>query len=74
MYPPTKTYSEGKLRLLYEANPIAFIAQQAGGEASNGEKPILEIQPTSIHQRTALVVGSKTEMEEFERCREQRAA
>ena len=71
LYPPTKTHPEGKLRLLYEANPIAFIAHQAGGEATDGEKLILELQPTDIHQRTALVVGSKTEMEQFERCREQ---
>ena len=74
LYPPTKTHPEGKLRLLYEANPMAFIAQQAGGEATDGEKPILEIRPKDIHQRTPLVVGSKAEMGEFERCREQRVA
>ena len=65
MYPPTKTHSEGKLRLLYEANPIAFIAEQAGGQATDGDQRILDIQPNGIHQRTPLVVGSKVEMEEF---------
>lgn len=68
LYPPTNTHPEGKLRLLYEANPIAFIAEQAGGMASAGSERILDIKPTSIHQRTAFIVGSKTEMDEFERC------
>ena len=70
LYPPTKIHPRGKLRLLYEANPIAFIAEQAGGAATDGETPILKIQPEAIHQRTPLVVGGKVEMEEFERCRE----
>ena len=69
-YPPTKSHPRGKLRLLYEANPIAFIAEQAGGAATDGETSILAIQPEDIHQRTPLVVGGKVEMEEFERCRE----
>ena len=68
LYPPNTDYPEGRLRLLYEANPIAFIAEQAGGKASNGEQPILEIQPTSLHQRTCLVVGGQVEMQEFENC------
>ncbi len=68
IYPENKHYPEGRLRLLYEANPIAFIAEQAGGKATNGSKPILEVQPTDLHQRTALVVGGATEMAEFERC------
>ena len=71
LYPPTSSYPSGKLRLLYEANPIAFIAKQAGGSATDGERPILDIQPHDIHQRTPLIVGSKAEMEEFEQCREQ---
>ncbi len=66
MYPPTKTHSEGKLRLLYEANPIAFIAEQAGGIATDGNQRILDIQPTGIHQRTPLIVGSQVEMTEFQ--------
>jgi len=62
MYPPTSTHPNGKLRLLYEANPIAFIAEQAGGLATNGTERILDIEPTSVHQRTPLIVGSKVEM------------
>jgi fructose-1,6-bisphosphatase I len=53
---------------MYEANPLAFIAEQAGGTATNGVGRILEIQPESIHQRTPLVIGSRVEMEAFERC------
>ncbi len=67
LYPPNDDYPQGKLRLLYEANPIAFIAEQAGGVASNGQRPMLEVQPESIHQRTPLVVGSRFEMQAFQR-------
>jgi len=67
LYPPTTSHPSGKLRLLYEANPIAFITEQAGGIATNGKDRLLEIQPHDIHQRTPLVVGSRVEMEEFER-------
>ena len=67
MYPPTETHPEGKLRLLYEANPIAMIAEQAGGLATNSTSRILDLQPKGIHQRTPLVVGSKVEMKEFDR-------
>ncbi len=67
LYPPNDERPEGKLRLLYEANPIAYIAEQAGGQASNGRERILGIQPQSIHQRTPLIVGSPTEMRAFER-------
>ncbi len=65
LYPGTKSYPGGKLRLLYEANPLAFIAEQAGGLATSGEQRILEIEPHDIHQRTPFVVGSKVEVEEF---------
>lgn len=68
LYPPTKKHPDGKLRLLYEADPVAFIAEQAGGMATNGTQRILEINPTSIHQRTSLAVGSVVEMEELARC------
>lgn len=68
LYPPTKTHAQGKLRLLYEANPIAFIAEQAGGVATTGAGRVLDVQPESIHQRTPLVVGGKKEMDEFTRC------
>ena len=63
MYPPTKTHPQGKLRLLYEANPIAWIAEQAGGMATSGNERILDILPTDVHQRTPLIVGSRVEME-----------
>jgi len=63
LYPPTKDQPGGKLRLLYEANPLAFIAEQAGGMASNGQQRILDIKPDGIHQRTPFIVGSKREME-----------
>jgi fructose-1,6-bisphosphatase I len=66
LYPPTDEYPRGKLRLLYEANPVAFIAEQAGGRATDGRRRILDIQPESIHQRTPLVVGSPVEMQAFE--------
>jgi fructose-1,6-bisphosphatase I len=49
----------GKLRLVYEAAPLAFLAEQAGGYASDGRKPILDLQPTSLHQRTPLFIGSR---------------
>jgi len=68
LYPPTKCYPGGKLRLLYEANPLAFIAEQAGGLATDGRQRILDIQPDEIHQRTPLVVGGRVEVEEFQRC------
>ncbi len=61
LYPPTGRYGEGKLRLMYEANPIAFLAEQSGGVATDGHRRILEIQPTSLHQRTPFAVGSRKE-------------
>lgn len=68
IYPPTKGYPRGKLRLLYEANPLAFVAEQAGGLALDGSRRILEIQPQDIHERTPLVVGGRAEVEEFQKC------
>jgi fructose-1,6-bisphosphatase I len=65
LYPPTADHAKGKLRLLYEANPIAFVAEQAGGTATDGSRRILDLQPASIHERTPLVVGSHDEMEMF---------
>jgi fructose-1,6-bisphosphatase I len=61
--PPTRHYPGGKLRLMYEANPIAFIAEQAVGAASDSKGRILDIRPTSLHQRVPLLVGSREEME-----------
>ena len=63
LYPPTSKAPKGKLRLLYEANPLAFIAEQAGGMALGANGRILEIQPEGIHERTPFMVGSKREME-----------
>jgi fructose-1,6-bisphosphatase I len=62
LYPPTNKAPDGKLRLLYEANPLSFIAEQAGGAASNGRYRILEIVPTGPHMRTALIIGSLDEV------------
>ncbi|MBT4288461.1 MAG: class 1 fructose-bisphosphatase [Deltaproteobacteria bacterium] len=59
LYPGTKKNPNGKLRLLYECNPVAFIAEQAGGSASDGFKRTLEIQPDALHQRTPFIVGSE---------------
>jgi fructose-1,6-bisphosphatase I len=59
MYPSDTKNRGGKLRLLYEAAPLAYLCEQAGGRASNGETDILKIQPTSLHQRTPLYMGSK---------------
>ena len=57
----------GRVRLLYEANPIGFLMEQAGGRASTGRHPMLEVLPTSLHQRIGLVFGSKNEVERIER-------
>jgi fructose-1,6-bisphosphatase I len=68
LYPPTRAHPLGKLRLMYEANPLAFIAEQAGGLATDGARRISEIQPEAIHQRTPLVIGSQVEMQAFRQC------
>ena len=68
IYPPNRDFPEGRLRLLYEGNPVAFLAEQAGGSASNGKHRLLEVHPHDIHQRTPLIVGGEVEMAEFERC------
>jgi fructose-1,6-bisphosphatase I len=58
-----KGYQQGRLRLLYEANPIALLIEQAGGKAIDGQNPILEIAGTALHQRTPLIFGSRSEVE-----------
>lgn len=58
LYPATDSNPEGKLRLMYECNPLALIAEQAGGMAADGTRSILDIQPQTIHQRTPLYIGS----------------
>ena len=66
LYPTTAEQPDGNLRLLYEANPIAYLAEQAGGIAVDDDlKRILEIQPRNIHQRTPLIVGSPVEMNAY---------
>jgi len=69
-YPSSEKNPDGKLRLLYECAPLALIAEQAGGIASNGDIPILDIQPTDIHQRTPIIVGSPVEVNMFLEMRE----
>jgi fructose-1,6-bisphosphatase I len=59
IYPPTKDSPRGKLRLLYECNPISFIVEQAGGRASDGFMRILDIEPKELHQRTPIFIGSE---------------
>lgn len=66
MYPGTTDKPNGKLRLAYECNPFAFIMEVAGGKATNGKERILEIQPTELHQRVPMFIGSKGMMEELE--------
>ncbi len=63
LYPPTDRAPKGKLRLLYEAYPLAMIAEQAGGAAVDGVRRILEVQAEGIHDRTPLVIGSRCEVE-----------
>ncbi len=67
MYPADDKNPRGKLRLLYEAAPLAFITEQAGGKASDGERRIMEIEPTGLHDRVPLYIGSKEFVEEAER-------
>jgi fructose-1,6-bisphosphatase I len=59
IYPANTRNPSGKLRLMYEANPLAFIVEQAGGRASTGAGEVLDVQPTALHQRTPLYIGSK---------------
>jgi fructose-1,6-bisphosphatase I len=63
MYPRDAKNREGRLRLMYEANPMALIVEQAGGAATDGKTPILDLQPKGLHQRVAVVLGSKNEVD-----------
>ncbi|MNL12814.1 Fructose-1,6-bisphosphatase class 1 [compost metagenome] len=69
LYPWDKREPEkpGKLRLMYEANPMAFLVEQAGGAATNGHDRILDVQPTQLHQRVSVVLGSKNEVDRITR-------
>jgi len=62
LYPADTKSPQGKLRLLYEAGPLAFVVEQAGGAASDGRQPILDLAPANLHQRTPLVIGSKADV------------
>ncbi|MGM3174425.1 class 1 fructose-bisphosphatase [Dickeya lacustris] len=66
LYPSTASYPEGKLRLLYECNPMAFLAEQAGGKASDGKNRILDITPQKLHQRAPFFVGNTSMVEDLE--------
>lgn len=66
MYPKSSKAANGKLRLLYECNPMAFIAEQAGGKASDGFEAILDLQPTELHERVPFFCGSKLMVEKAE--------
>jgi len=69
LYPPTQKAPGGKLRLMYEANPMAMIVEQAGGRAiaAPGQR-ILDVQPTGIHQRTPVIMGSEAEVAQVAAC------
>ncbi len=62
VYPATRKHKHGKLRLMYEANPLAFICEQAGGRATDGKRRILDIRPEELHQRTPLFIGSTNDV------------
>ncbi len=62
LYPAATNYPQGKLRLLYEAAPLAFVVEQAGGKATDGCRSILDVAPTDLHQKTPLVIGSKDDV------------
>jgi fructose-1,6-bisphosphatase I len=67
LYPATTKAPKGKLRLLYECNPMAFLVEQAGGKASDGKTRIMDLQATEFHQRTPLIIGSKSMVEQVEK-------
>ncbi len=64
LYPGDVKSPEGKLRLMYEANPLGYVAEQAGGAAYSASQPILDIQPERLHQRTPLILGNRAEVEQ----------
>lgn len=66
MYPSTETAPTGKLRLMYECNPMAFILEQAGGKAIDGVGRIMEVEPTELHQRVPVYMGSTKMVEKLE--------
>ncbi|WWP02325.1 MAG: class 1 fructose-bisphosphatase [Candidatus Dasytiphilus stammeri] len=67
LYPNTNIHPQGKLRLLYECNPMALLAEQAGGKASNGINPILDLKPNMLHQNSPLFIGNHNMVDEVEK-------
>lgn len=67
LYPTTSSHPQGKLRLMYECNPLAFIVEQAGGKATDGYRRILDIQPQYLHERTPIFIGSTAMVEKVEK-------
>ena len=67
-YPTTPAAPKGRLRLLYECNPLAFVIEQAGGLATDGAQRIMSIKPTELHQRVGFIVGSKQMVEKLQEC------
>lgn len=67
LYPGTKEAKNGKIRLLYESIPMAYIVEKAGGASSNGQQSILKIQPTEIHGKSPVFLGYKEEIEKIEK-------
>ncbi|GCC24912.1 hypothetical protein chiPu_0003315 [Chiloscyllium punctatum] len=65
LYPANSKSPKGKLRLLYECNPMAYIIEQAGGMATTGTQAVLDVKPESIHQRAPIVMGSKDDVQEY---------
>jgi fructose-1,6-bisphosphatase I len=63
LYPADKKNPNGKLRLMYEAQPLGYLIKNAGGYASSGEEAILDIQPEELHQRVPLIIGNRREVE-----------
>lgn len=66
MYPSSKSYPKGKLRVLYELNPMSFLIEAAGGRSSNGKESILDIKPNAIHCRSPCYLGSYDDVKELE--------
>lgn len=66
IYPASNEYPTGKLRLMYECNPLAFLVEQGGGKATNGSKRILDIKPTEVHGRSSIIIGSRGMVEKAE--------
>lgn len=68
MYPPTEKSPNGKLRLMYEANPMAMIIREAGGAVSTGDENIMDVKPDTLHQRTPVILGSQDNVADLLSC------